>query len=158
MGFSRQEYWSGLLCLPPEDLSDPGIEPTYLTSPALAGRLITTSATWEAHGCPQTCRKRGLGVGDPKRNEAKPALMLRLVGEPAAFLRTESGAESHHPRASLLPSHMVASLGMARPLRVDTTCTHKDRVPGSLGRDQEAPGWVGRGRSRRLPRPELRGD
>ena len=27
MGFSRQEYWSGLQCSPPGDLSDPGIEP-----------------------------------------------------------------------------------------------------------------------------------
>ena len=28
MGFSRQEYWSGLRCPPPGDLPDPGIEPT----------------------------------------------------------------------------------------------------------------------------------
>ena len=27
MGFSRQEYWSGLLFLSPGDLPDPGIEP-----------------------------------------------------------------------------------------------------------------------------------
>ena len=27
VGFSRQEYWSGLPCPPPGDLSDPGIEP-----------------------------------------------------------------------------------------------------------------------------------
>ena len=26
MGFSRQEYWSGLPCPSPEDLPDPGIE------------------------------------------------------------------------------------------------------------------------------------
>ena len=32
MGFSRQEYWSGLSCCPPGDLPDPGIEPS---SPAL---------------------------------------------------------------------------------------------------------------------------
>ena len=37
MEFSRQEYWSGLLCTPPGDLPDPGIEPTSLRSPALAG-------------------------------------------------------------------------------------------------------------------------
>ena len=36
MRFSRQEYWSGLPCPPPEDLPDPGIEPESLTSPALA--------------------------------------------------------------------------------------------------------------------------
>ena len=32
MGFSRQEYWSGLPFLPPEDLFNPGIEPA---SPSL---------------------------------------------------------------------------------------------------------------------------
>ena len=32
MGFSRQEYWSGLPCPPPEDLPDTGTEPA---SPAL---------------------------------------------------------------------------------------------------------------------------
>jgi len=48
MGFSRQEYWSGLPCLPPGDLPDPGIEPGSLVSPVLAGGFFTTSATWEA--------------------------------------------------------------------------------------------------------------
>ena len=28
MGFSRQEHWSRLLCPPPEDIPNPGIEPT----------------------------------------------------------------------------------------------------------------------------------
>ena len=37
MGFSRQEYWSGLPFPPPGDLPDPGIKPASLTSPALAG-------------------------------------------------------------------------------------------------------------------------
>ena len=27
LGFSRQEYWSGLPCPPPGDLHDPGLEP-----------------------------------------------------------------------------------------------------------------------------------
>ena len=45
MGFSRQEYWSGLPFPSPEDLPDPGIEPT---SSALASRFFTTSTTWEA--------------------------------------------------------------------------------------------------------------
>ena len=35
MGFSRPEYWSGWPCPAPEDLPDPGIKPTPLTSPAL---------------------------------------------------------------------------------------------------------------------------
>ena len=48
MGFSRREYCSGLPCPPPGDPPGPGIEPASLTSPALAGRFFTTSATWEA--------------------------------------------------------------------------------------------------------------
>ena len=47
MGFPRQEYWSGLPVPSPRDLPDPGIEPTSLDIPALAGRFITTSTTWE---------------------------------------------------------------------------------------------------------------
>ena len=43
MGFSRQEYWSGLPCSPPGDLPNPGTEPTSLTTPALAGGFFTTS-------------------------------------------------------------------------------------------------------------------
>ena len=46
MGFSRQEYRSGLPCLPPGDLSIPGIKPKSLTSPALPRGFFTTSATW----------------------------------------------------------------------------------------------------------------
>ena len=34
MGFSRQEYWSGLPCPPPGDLLDPGIEPVSPASSA----------------------------------------------------------------------------------------------------------------------------
>ena len=34
-------------CLPPGDFPDPGIKPTYLTSPVLAGRFLTTRATQE---------------------------------------------------------------------------------------------------------------
>ena len=35
MGFSRQEYWSGLPCPPPEDLPGPGIKPESPVIPAL---------------------------------------------------------------------------------------------------------------------------
>ena len=54
MGFPRQEYWSGLPFLPPQDLLDPGIKPTSLMSPALAGEFLATSLTREAQaGFPQ---------------------------------------------------------------------------------------------------------
>ena len=44
VGFPRQGYWSGLPCPLPGVLPDPGIEPTSLTSPALAaGSLLLAS-------------------------------------------------------------------------------------------------------------------
>ena len=48
MGLSKQEYWSRLPCPLPGDRLNPGIEPASLLSPALAGRFLTTSATWDA--------------------------------------------------------------------------------------------------------------
>ena len=45
MGFSRQECWSGLPCSLPGHLPNPGIEPSSLMSPAMAGRFFTTSTT-----------------------------------------------------------------------------------------------------------------
>jgi len=39
MGFSRQEYWSGLPFPSPGDLPDPGIEPR---SPALEADVLTS--------------------------------------------------------------------------------------------------------------------
>ena len=47
MGFSRQEYWSGLPIPSPEDVPDPGIKPV---SPALAGEFFTALAIREALG------------------------------------------------------------------------------------------------------------
>ena len=44
MGFSRQEYWSGLPFPSPGDLPNPGTEPA---SPALAGGVFTIWATRE---------------------------------------------------------------------------------------------------------------
>ena len=41
MGFSRQEYWSGLPFPPPGDLPDPGIKLTSAMSPALVGGIFT---------------------------------------------------------------------------------------------------------------------
>ena len=49
MGFSWQEYWSGLPFPSPGDLTDPGIKAASLMSLALAGRFFSTSTIWEAH-------------------------------------------------------------------------------------------------------------
>ena len=49
LGLFRQEHWSGLPRAPPGGLPGPGLEPTSLESPALAGGFFSTSAAWEAH-------------------------------------------------------------------------------------------------------------
>ena len=49
MGFSRQEYWSGLPFPSPGDRPDPGIESMSLMPPVLAGGPFTTGTTWEGH-------------------------------------------------------------------------------------------------------------
>ena len=42
MGFSRQEYWSGLSFPPPRDLPSSGIKPTSPVSPALQADSLPT--------------------------------------------------------------------------------------------------------------------
>ena len=46
-GILQARVLEWLLCPPPGDLPDPGIEPPSLMSPVLAGGFFTTSATWE---------------------------------------------------------------------------------------------------------------
>ena len=48
MGFSGQEYWSGVPFPTPGDHPNPGIESMSLMSSALAGKFFITSASWEA--------------------------------------------------------------------------------------------------------------
>ena len=48
VGFSRQEYWSGLPCPSSGHLPSSGTEPMPLMSPALARGFFTSSAAWEA--------------------------------------------------------------------------------------------------------------
>ena len=43
MGFSKQEYWSGLSCPSPGDLPDPGIEPESSAAPALQADSLPLS-------------------------------------------------------------------------------------------------------------------
>ena len=73
MGFSRQEYWSGLPCPPAGDLPDPEIEPA---SPALAGEFFTSSATWEAQRLLETRLKKPAHQDYSKRRDKKECKQL----------------------------------------------------------------------------------
>ena len=57
MGFSRQEYWSGLPFPPPGDFPHPGTEPTSLAVPALQADSYcraTSEASMKAQGLLKT--------------------------------------------------------------------------------------------------------
>ena len=49
MGFYRQEYWSMLPFPSSGDLPNPGIEPTSLASPALAGSSLPLAPSGKHH-------------------------------------------------------------------------------------------------------------
>ena len=49
--FPRQEYWSGLPFPSSGNLPRPGIEPTSLASPVLAGRFFTTTPPGKSPYC-----------------------------------------------------------------------------------------------------------
>ena len=81
MGFFRQEYWNELPFPSSGNLPDPGIEPVSLVTPALAGRLFTACATWEAHATTLFSNKImiwGTGLGLQHMNIEGTQLNLSL--------------------------------------------------------------------------------
>ena len=52
MEFPRQEYWSGLPCPPPGDLSNPRMEPASPATPALQADSLPLSDLGSPHMCP----------------------------------------------------------------------------------------------------------
>ena len=91
MGFSRQEYRSGLPFTSPGNLPSPGIKPRPLTSPALAGRLLTTEPPRRpcipaSTGCPCTGRKTH-AASPPVLWLARDQLWPRGWGQPAVHTR-----------------------------------------------------------------------
>ena len=53
IGFSRQEYLSGLPCCPPGELPDPGIEPTSPVFSALQVDSLSTKSPGKPFSTPQ---------------------------------------------------------------------------------------------------------
>ena len=70
MGVSRQEYWSGLPFPIPGDLLNPGIEPTSLASPALAGVFFTTAPPGELLGVRGIYNSKGTSSQQGARHHA----------------------------------------------------------------------------------------
>ena len=114
MGFSRQENWSELPCLPPGDLFDRGIEPRSPVSPALAGGFFTTEPPGNLKPKSQTLPRNVLLTSSRKRwwsslgGRARPREELR-PGSP--ITRRHSWASARlgaHP--SPAPQHPLGPL------------------------------------------------
>ena len=89
--FSRQEYWSGWPCPPPRDLSDPGIKPTSVVCPVLAGRFFP-SATWEAHFRVYWCQNWGFhGDSDMEWDEAWMMQIPKKIKDLLSYSAAQSG-------------------------------------------------------------------
>ena len=97
MGFSRQEYWSGLPCSLPGELSDPGIKPVSLMFLALAGRFFLPLA--------------------PPGKSSHIGLGLCPVGDVHTCYTEKGLPRSQKPReAWVFPGQAVASAaGLSRP-------------------------------------------
>ena len=68
MGILQARTLEWVPCPSPGDLPNPGIEPSSLRSPALAGRFFTTYVTWEAlfyHQCLEIPNFFSIGVLHP---------------------------------------------------------------------------------------------
>ena len=99
-GFSRQEYWSGLPCLPPGDLPNPGIEPRY---PALQtdslpseppGKPVFTYSIYNSRDLgliPGSGRCPGEGNGNPVQYSCLNNSMDRGAWQAAVSGVTKSG-------------------------------------------------------------------
>ena len=102
MGFSRQDYWSGLPCPPPGDFPDPGIEPTFLAYLALAGGFLTT----EPPGKPVTYIR---GSHWSQRTELAAAPVVRycpqVVGGQGRSTRRQANWSETYLRPELTGGH-----------------------------------------------------
>ena len=98
-GFSGQEYWSGLPCLPPGDLADPRIEPASLTSLALAGGFFTRVLV--AQSCLTLCDLWTVAHQSPL---------------PVGFSRQEYWSENENQSVQLFVTPWTTqSMGFSRP-------------------------------------------
>ena len=93
MGFSGQDYWSGLPLPSPEDLPDPGIESVSFTSPASKGGFFFFFTT-EPHAAAaakslQSCRTLCNPIDGSPPGSSAPGILHARILEWVAILSPE---------------------------------------------------------------------
>ena len=110
MGFSRQEYWTGLPCPPPGDLPNPGTKPKYPTlqvdslpskPPENSNYILYTYATLRYMSCrKQTAEHRGRLI------HCRPHSVTHRTGITPQALDSE--AVRPPPDKLLFPAHTLS--------------------------------------------------
>ena len=96
----QQEYWSGLPFPPPGDLPDPGIKPSALTFPALAGgSLPPAPPSMYKHTADSLCCTADTNMALYPRDLPGPSAMRRhskeiAIGEPRSRASADTGPAS----------------------------------------------------------------
>ena len=107
MGFSRQEYWSGLPFSSPGDLPDPGIEPR---SPTLWAGALPSEPPGELYSWSKECRDRRSCYRVHTHRERLPVgLLYRVLGDEGYFSWAEHSSAVHsvpdHSARCSIPAH-----------------------------------------------------
>ena len=128
VGFSRQEYWSGLPCLPPENLLSPGIKPASTSSSALQVNSLSASH-WESLGGPRkwnfsmppgwfSCTARVENHSFRPRSSSS-------VMVPGMLSAPRVGAGFEVPRLRLVPLHFKEACDLSEvPYRLWKGCSN----------------------------------
>ena len=125
MGFSRQEYWSGLPFPSPADLPIPGIKSPSLKSLALAGRFFTTEPPWSRADWPniEDNRERAQWAREEMADDSGKGV---LFGQPA---QGPSCPDPSSPSVGLCHLSPVWEEIPAQPLMIWGTSALYDPLP-----------------------------
>ena len=112
MGFSRQEYWSGVSFPTSGDLPNPGIKPTSLSSPALAAGFFTFSTTCKAPRIePSSFKSPGSASRFfPLAPLARPLLFIQFSSVSRVLLFVTPWTAAHQASLSITNSRSLLKL------------------------------------------------
>ena len=126
VGFSRQQYWTGLPRPPPGCLPDPGVEPASLTAPAMAGRFFTTRATFAIKRI-RGRRHTSEGILDERLMFTHGASVLVHLSNLLLF----SGTEQHENTVHLAICLNEAGLSLlSRRINLNSSSSNQDNLKG----------------------------
>ena len=149
MGFSRQEYWSGLPCSSAGNFPYPGIEPTSHISSALAGRFFTASSIWEAQYIPIfKIIITNPQVGGLDSTMSYTEFILNSPGNSETIYDGNWTSQRENTLFLFLWQKVVSYLGVRCPFKLRLLSSHRDWETVSFNVFIAFYVWWGQGQSR----------